>query len=109
MPAPISLTSTLKLAKQASKGTAASTDFLCGRYTTSSMQPIFDYIEATDEHFCGVNPRATTRKALSRPSGYVGAFGGMGFVYPEIMGLVLRGMGFKAAAPAGTLVPAFSR
>ena len=100
--APISLTSTLKLAKQTAKGTAATTGFICGRYTQSNMQPILDYIEAQDEHFCGVNPRATTRKSLSRPSGYVGAFGGMGFLYPDLLGNILLGLGFASSAPTGS-------
>lgn len=92
-----SLTSTMKLGPQASKGTALATNLLCGRFTTSNMQPVFDYIEADAEHFCGIAARATVRKTASRIGGYVVPFGGLGSLYPNFLGMILLGMGFKAS------------
>ena len=71
MTAPLSLTATMKLAKQASKGTAATTGFICGRYTQSSLSSVLSYIEAQGEHHCGIHVRPTLRKSLSRVGGYI--------------------------------------
>lgn len=104
MAAPLSsLTSTLKLGKQSAKGTAATTGFTCGRFMQSNMQTVYDYIEAEAEHFCGVNPRATSRKSVSRRSGYIVPFGGVSYAYPDMIVQILIGMGFAVATTgAGT-------
>ena len=100
MTAPLSLTATMKLAKQASKGTAATTGFFCGRYTQSSLASVHQYIEAQGEHHCGVNVRPTLRKSLSRVGGYVVPFGAQGFLYPDTMGAIALGMGFGFSSSA---------
>ena len=84
----------MKLAKQASKGTAATTGFICGRYTQSSLASVLSYIEAQGEHHCGVNVRPTLRKSLSRVGGYIVPFGAQGFLYPDTVGMVALGLGF---------------
>ena len=94
MTAPLSLTSTFKLAKQASKGTPATADFICGRFVQSSLQSVMQYIEAQGEHHCGVNVRPTLRKTLSRVGGYVVPFGAQGFLYPDLVGMIALGLGF---------------
>ena len=94
MTAPLSLTATMKLAKQASKGTAATTGFICGRYTQSSLASVLSYIEAQGEHHCGINVRPTLRKSLSRVGGYIVPFGAQGFLYPDTIGVIAQGLGF---------------
>lgn len=94
MSAPLSLTSTFKLGKQASKGTPAAADFICGRFVQSSLQAVMQYIEAQGEHHCGVNVRPTLRKNLSRVGGYIVPFGAQGFLYPDLVGLIALGLGF---------------
>lgn len=83
----------MKLAKQASKGTPATADFICGRYTQSSLASVLSYIEAQGEHHCGVNVRPTLRKSLSRVGGYIVPFGAQGFLYPDTVGMVALGLG----------------
>lgn len=95
MSAPLSLTATMKLAKQASKGTPASADFICGRFVQSSLQSVMQYIETQGEHHCGVNVRPTLRKGLSRVGGYIVPFGAQGFLYPDLVGMIALGLGFK--------------
>ena len=84
----------MKLAKQASKGTAATTGFICGRYTQSSLASVLSYIEAQGEHHCGINIRPTLRKSLSRVGGYIVPFGAQGFLYPDTIGVIAQGLGF---------------
>jgi hypothetical protein len=100
MTAPLSLTATMKLAKQASKGTPATADFICGRFVQSSLQSVMQYIEAQGEHHCGVNVRATLRKTLSRVGGYVVPFGAQGFLYPDLVGMIALGLGFSINSTA---------
>ena len=61
---------------------------------------MYEYIEAQGEHHCGVNVRPTLRKSLSRASGYTVPFGGQGFLYPDLLGLVLLGLGFGVSSSA---------
>ena len=103
MTAPLSLTSTMKLAKQASKGTPATAGFMCGRFVRSEQQAIYEYIEAQGEHHCGVNLRPTLRKSLSRAGGYTVPLGAQGFLYPDVLGLVLLGLGFGLNSAAVTV------
>lgn len=95
MTAPLSLTATLKLAKQAAKGTPATADFICGRFVQSSLASVYQYIETQGEHHCGVNVRPTIRKGLSRVGGYVVPFGAQGFLYPDLVGMVASGLGLE--------------
>lgn len=95
--APLSLTSTMRFGKQASKGNAATTGFLCGRYVRSELASIYEYIEAQGEHHCGINIRPTLRKSLSRAGGYTVPFGAQGFLYPDTLGMYLLGLGFGIA------------
>ncbi len=101
--APLSLTATMRLAKQGSKGAAATTGFICGRFTRSELQSVYEYIEAQGEHHCGVNVRPTLRKSLSRASGYTVPFGGQGYLYPDLVGMILMGMGFGISTAAASL------
>jgi hypothetical protein len=84
----------MKLARQAGgKGIAAASGFTCARLMDSSLQSIYEYIEAQREHYCGANNRPTIRKSASRVSSYLVPFGGMGFLYPDFVGQIVLGLG----------------
>jgi hypothetical protein len=101
MAAFVSVNSEFKLAKQAVLGTPSTTGFICGRMKRSSVLPLFDELNPGAEHHCGNSNRPTLNKSHSIRTGYMGAFGASWFMYPQLIGLVLRGLGFDAAAPTG--------
>lgn len=104
--APISVAAEFKMAVQGSPDVAATTGFICGRMKESSLLPVFDELNPGAEHHCGSSARPTIQKSLSIRTGYMSVFGGTWFLYPEMLGIVLRGLGFDKAttgtAPAYT-------
>ena len=104
--APSSLTAGFKIAKQASKGTGASTGFLIGRVVQSGGAPAFDYTTSADEHYYATSVRATSNKSMSRRNSYTVPWAVRGYLHPELYGMLLVAGGFAAvstgAAPAYT-------
>lgn len=88
-----STAATMKVAKQASKGTPASTGFITGMLTRSTMLPALDRIEKTPEHGVAV-ARATAHKTPTRRGSYIVRGGYRGYLYPDLFGLWLLGTGF---------------
>jgi hypothetical protein len=89
-----STAATFKLAKQASKGTAATTGFITGMMTRSSFLPALDIITKTAEHGVGYS-RATAHKTATRRGSYLGRGSYRGYLYPDLFGLLLLGNGFS--------------
>lgn len=89
-----STTARWKAAKQGSKGTAASTGFICGMLTRSGLFPRFDYAEKGAEHGCGGADRATNHRSPSVRSSYLAIGTARGFLYPDLLGVLLCGAGF---------------
>jgi len=103
MVAPLSLTSTMRLAPQTAKGTPATSKYICARLMESSLQSVYEYIDAQLEHYCGASNSPTTRKSPSRVSGLLVPFGGVGLLYPDFVGNILLGLGFgTTGGTAGT-------
>lgn len=99
--APVSVSAEFKIATQTVIGTPATTGFICGRMKESTLLPAFEELNPGAEHYCGNSNRPTLKKSLSIRSAYMGVFGGTWFLYPEMIGIVLRGLGFDKAV-AGT-------
>lgn len=93
-----SLNSTFKIAKQASKGTGATTGFTCGRFLRSSLITGFDYIDPGPEHFCGSNTRPTVQRSIGRKNGYLVPWSVSGFAYPSVLPLFFIGLGFGVSS-----------
>lgn len=89
-----SLNSRFAVAVQASKGTPATTGFVIGRMRESWLQPAYSLLEAGPEHTGQSGTRATRRRAASRRNDYLMEFGGRMYLYPHMIGVLLRGMGF---------------
>ena len=88
-----STSATFKVAKQASKGTPASTGFVTGMMTHSELNPGIDKITKTAEH--GVTySRATAHKTPSRRGSYLARGSYRGYLYPDLLGMMLLGTGF---------------
>jgi hypothetical protein len=84
---------TLKVAKQAQKGTAPTTGFITGMLTRSSLLPAIDNITRTTEH--GITyTRATSHRTPTRRGSYLGRASYRGYLYPDLFGLLLLGNGF---------------
>lgn len=97
MSAPVSVASEFKIAKQAAIATPSTTGFVCGRMKQSMLLPVYEEWNPGAEHHCGNSSRPTLRKSSSIRTGYMGVFGGSWFLYPEMIGIVLQGLGFEAA------------
>lgn len=82
-----------KVAKQASKGTPASTGFITGMMTRSSFLPDIDTITKTAEHGIAYT-RATAHKTATRRGSYLGRGSYRGYLYPDMFGMLLLGNGF---------------
>jgi hypothetical protein len=89
-----SLTSYLALQVQAAKGTPATANLVSGRFKMSGGGPQYDYIETMNEHFKGASSRPTVRKTRAQRSSYIVPFAGQGNLYPILLGVLLRGIGF---------------
>ena len=89
-----STAATFKAAKQASKGTAATTGFVTGMLTRSSFLPALDNITKTAEHGISYS-RATAHKTATRRGSYLGRGSYRGYLYPDMFGLLLLGTGFS--------------
>lgn len=88
-----STAATFKVAKQSAKGTPASTGFVTGMMTRSTLLPALDRITKTAEH--GVTyARATAHKTPTRRGSYLARGGFRGYLYPDMFGLLLLGAGF---------------
>lgn len=88
-----STSATFKVAKQASKGTPATTGFITGMMTHSELNPGIDKITKTAEH--GVTySRATAHKTPSRRGSYLARGSYRGYLYPDLLGMMLLGTGF---------------
>ena len=98
-----SVNATFKVAKQAAKGTAASTGFITGLMEQSGMSPRFDQLAQSAEHGIAI-ARVTDHRSPTQYGSY--AVGGpfrMNF-YPHLIGRLLQGCGFGvsgAGAGAG--------
>ncbi len=62
---------TFKAAVQASKGTAATTKFICALATASGLGIDWDKTGDTPEHGCGTNDRPTRKKSIARRTSYM--------------------------------------
>lgn len=105
MTAPVSVSAEFKMAVQSALATAATTGFICGRMKESSLLPVFDELNPGAEHHCGNSNRPTLNKSQSIRTGYMGVFAGTWFLYPEMIGIALRGLGFEDALGAEIEVP----
>lgn len=88
-----STAATFKVAKQGAKGTAATTGFVTGMMTRSTMLPALDTITKTAEHGVAY-ARATAHKTPTRRGSYIARGGYRGYLYPDMFGLLLLGTGF---------------
>jgi hypothetical protein len=89
------------MATQTAQGTAALFNFIHGRMKESMFLPARDELNPGAEH--GVDStRPTIQKSSSIGTGYMGAFSGSWFLYPDLVGMALRGIGFDSTAAAGT-------
>lgn len=102
MTAPVSVNAEFKIATQTAITTAASANFVCGRMKESILLPVFDELNPGAEHHCGNSNRPTLNKSQSIRTGYMAVFGGTWFLYPEMIGIVLRGLGFDKAVSGTT-------
>jgi hypothetical protein len=101
MVAPISTTASFKMATQTAQASAATHNFIHGRMKESMFLPARDELNPGAEH--GVDSsRPTIQKSSSIGTGYMGAFSGSWFLYPDLVGMALRGIGFDSSAAAGT-------
>lgn len=101
MPSALALTSKFALGRQSAKGTPVTANLICGRYVQTSLQSIYEYIEAQNEHYCGPSARPTARKSFSRASGYTVPFGAQGFLYADSLPIMLIGAGFGCVSNTG--------
>jgi len=98
-----STTARFKAVKQAAKGTALTTGFICGMLTRSSLFPRFDLAEKGAEHGCGGLDRATVHRSPSMRSSYMAVGSARGALYPDLIGVLLCGAGFTPVTTgAGT-------
>lgn len=98
-----STTARFKAARQSVKGTPVTTGFICGMLTRSSLFPRFDYAEKGAEHGCGGADRATQHRSPSVRSSYLAIGSARGFLYPDLIGMLLAGAGLTATTTgAGT-------
>lgn len=89
-------TARFKAAIQASQGTAKTTGFICGMLTRSSLAPRFDIADKGAEHGCGGTDRATVHRSPSVRSSYIAAGSARGYLYPDLVGMLLTGAGLTA-------------
>lgn len=90
-----SSTAAVKFAKQSAKGTAATTGFTTALATRSSLNAAFDNPQRTVEHGAGALDRATAHKHSTRRGSYLARAQYAGYLYPNLIGLLLLGAGFK--------------
>lgn len=92
---------TFKVAKQSAKGTAATTGFHCGLYTTTGLGENWELVPDTDEHGC--TTASTVFRDLSAPTRtfYTVEGNAEGFLYPNVIGAMILGLGF-ADSVSGT-------
>lgn len=96
MPGTPSVSAIYKVAKQAAKGTPATTGFVTAMMTRSSVNPGIDVTQKTAEH--GITyARATARKTASTRTGYLARVSYRGYLYPNAFGIHLLGNGFAVA------------
>lgn len=93
-----------KAAVQASKGTPK-TALLCGMMEQHGINVAFDAFDDTAEHGCrtGVTAdRATVKKTPTRRAGYLVRGSLRGALYPNLIGVLLRGAGFAKSTSGST-------
>jgi hypothetical protein len=81
-------------AVQAAKGTAASTGFVRGNMSQSTVEPRYDLVDNSGEHR-GLHERPTLRQSRPIRSGYIGDISGEWRLYPLLFPIMLIGAGFK--------------
>jgi len=97
-----SLNSKLNVAAQASKGTAATTGFITGRMRESYLYPEYDVFDPGPEHTGGSNTRTTAHRNATRRPSYLLAWGGRSWLYPDMVGVLLKGLGFGISTTDNT-------
>lgn len=90
-----------KVGKQAAKGTPATSGFVTGMMTRSSFLPVIDKITKTAEHGVAYT-RATAHKTATRRGSYVGRGSYRGYLYPDMLGMLLLGNGFAVTTTGAT-------
>lgn len=93
---------TFKAAVQASKGTAATTKFICALATGSGLGIEWDKTSDTPEHGCGTNDRPTRKKSVARRTSYMATGRIDGKLYARILPILLAGAGFKISTADNT-------
>lgn len=102
MAPPRSQSARMAIATQASKGTYATTGFVGGIMQESGGQPAYVYSESGAEHSGGATTRTTNRKSAARRESQLEEFDGKQWLYPELIGTLLRGIGFGVSSVNNT-------
>jgi hypothetical protein len=97
MATPLSVSSKFKVGVQAAKGTAASDSFVDGRMKESMLAPAFEVLNPGAEHGISEITRPTIQRSYSRRTSHMATFAGSWFMYPSLIGVALRGLGFDVA------------
>lgn len=90
----LSINSRFAIAAQSAKGTPATTGFVVGRMRESWLQPVYNLLEPGPEHTGEAHTRTTRRRTAARRDDYLMEFGGRMHLYPNMIGVLLRGIGF---------------
>ena len=94
---------TFKMATQSAKGTAATTGFHCGVTQTDGFGEEWEMIDKDAEHGCAAGSNVYAMKSPSIRTYYTVAGSTKAYLYPNLIGIMLRGLGF-AAATSGTTI-----
>ena len=87
-------TASFAAAVQAAKGTAAATNYIRGRMSTSTLQPRYDVVDNSGEH-TGVHQRATVRQSTPIRAGVISDITANWRLYPYLFPVMLIMVGFK--------------
>lgn len=93
---------TIKIAKQSSKGTAATTGFHCGLVKASGFMEDWKFAEQGVEHGCAAGS-AVYRDLAQRSRTFYTVPGNVGgSLYPNMIGVILLGLGFSDSVSGTT-------
>lgn len=92
---------TFKVAKQSAKGTAATTGFHCGLLTASGFSEDWKYADQGVEHGCAAGSSVYRDLSQRQRTFYTVPGEVSGALYPNMIGVLLLGMGF-ADSVSGT-------